>query len=1687
MNPLDFLINSAKKIVDTGKSAVSSMFSFKPLESFKPEPKVMDFSRGEGLSGTQKMKALEPILPAFGGQTTAIKLPFSNKIITKQGAAGPETFINEAVRSVVETPERWVQTVADFKNTVQGKELSQKGVLSSGRVQTGLADAKDLYKQAISNGMNQTQALVGATLYGVGATLVDLTSATDILTKGVLKATKFDPVLDRSLTRLNLNRNNFSMENLTRNAQNSMRNAMKSRNVQAMYDIVDDTANILGSLQKGGVPNLSKPTQILQDLSKQVQGFGTYSPYNMIGSEIPLPGYRATPGQAPAFGLSTRKVEPVGFGSSGKDVLARSEQKVVLPQEKPPALSQSISQAKASGQSFDEWVKGQGGIKSIEKFKTADELTSSIIKEPLEAGIDRKNLTSAYKIGDTNSYILAKKTGKTVDERVSIVDNSGKEISSSINKVPEIEYRIAQFDENIDSNLYNAYLRAKTGYTKLDDVQKKLVDDFKTRSQLKAEWDKATAETPVTKPIPKQEITQPIKEVSPIVSLTKNITKENTKSTIQKAKDYWKSIPNKQGGFVRPFGGLSQVDRLIAEGKIRVVSRDGRDVYQYKKAGEWVNARDEDSAIKQVTPQEKAPKKTVEYPPEIENAKMALEVRKEALENSRFANADLRFMTDKEGRIRELGDTKGKLSNKIENMMREADVEDAREYTEGVENYKKQQADIKLAEQAVKDMEKNYIAERNRAVVAQKQLDKEILDNAKKAKEAETQARKAEKMKLVEEGIANAKAQEAAKQIALTNIKTAKETPIVNLTRWQKIVSQPLNPLRFVDTKTKEIFETWHKRNLASRVRANKEAQLFADIPKKEGMDTILKYQAGEPTPYSAKIKEIFDSLYQEGKKSLPDLPYRQNYLPQVWKGSPQEIRTKIEQYLREKGMTQEQITAYENGEKLSDEVVKVLKVNPFFDERRVFQTYAEGMQYGLEPKYTHPAELVGTYVEEIDRVITNKGLVDKLIKEGKILPFEDAPMTWDMLNLPFHQKGYMAPPNTAKLINGLFGKEGGELWGYTAGASKTMQQIKLSAGLPYTTVNFFALSQLNKELHTGNYKAISAFFRANFDGKTVKWMNENRGTIYQMARQGIDLRNTADSWGNLHTSLKDADGLIGKGKHIFDEVFEKKTFQAFMPMMQIQLFKDVYNGGLKKGLTPLQAEELAGRTISNNFGLTGFLGRSQKTSNVLSTFFFAPIFRESIIRTLANTGKTGIDLVTSIGGYRTPRKPSMSRNRRLLAGMITSYFAYNMLNKALNDGDDLWDNPPNRQFALRIPLDNGDVIYIEWMFGFTALPRALFHGTYNLLTGDFEGAGQKYGTMFSMPIKMVSEVASNRDYWGNPIYLDTDTGPIKAAKLARHASVSVNHPFIEETIKTLYEDKPAYQSILTALEMPMKFSSEERENMSQLYREREKMSKETANKNRKLDKLYQKETDLLLDGTDEEIDEFYMNLTDEEDKDLKEYVKKQESLNKKAETNQLKANMLKVYDKMDKMIRDKDDAGVDKLLMNLTDEEDKMLRKIEAEKKNEKTTTQFLTDYIKAYTTDPANALRASFTKEVLGKVEGNLVELQRFYGLDYWEAGGSQEKKKELMTKMGLDWNTEQGNYKLEHITPVKAGGSSADSNLLPVTNAEHDSYTPVDIAVIEAVKLRKITRREATKIMTTFKIDKTLKAEDIPKLLE
>lgn len=88
-------------------------------------------------------------------------------------------------------------------------------------------------------------------------------------------------------------------------------------------------------------------------------------------------------------------------------------------------------------------------------------------------------------------------------------------------------------------------------------------------------------------------------------------------------------------------GKPSEVDKLIADGKIRVKYQDGRDVYQVKKGSEWATVRDESSAIKKVTEPKKfappKPKQEIVLPQELENkiAEMEqwIEVQRDAVKN----------------------------------------------------------------------------------------------------------------------------------------------------------------------------------------------------------------------------------------------------------------------------------------------------------------------------------------------------------------------------------------------------------------------------------------------------------------------------------------------------------------------------------------------------------------------------------------------------------------------------------------------------------------------------------------------------------------------------------------------------------------------------------------------------------------------------------------------------------------------------------------------------------------------------------------------------------------------------------------------------------------------------------------------------------------------------------------------
>jgi len=151
-----------------------------------------------------------------------------------------------------------------------------------------------------------------------------------------------------------------------------------------------------------------------------------------------------------------------------------------------------------------------------------------------------------------------------------------------------------------------------------------------------------------------------------------------------------------------------------------------------------------------------------------------------------------------------------------------------------------------------------------------------------------------------------------------------------------------------------------------------------------------------------------------------------------------------------------------------------------------------------------------------------------------------------------------------------------------------------------------------------------------------------------------------------------------------------------------------------------------------------------------------------------------------------------------------------------------------------------------------------------------------------------------------------------------------------------------------------------------------------------------------------------------------------------------------------------------------------------------ERSAVQLVSTYAKALGTDPVNAFKALVTSEKLGKVEGKLVQLQRFRGIPYTDKGGSEEYMKRQLALMDIPWS-KRDQYNLEHIIPVSAGGDNSAKNLQIISRALHNSYTKWDTSAGNAVKAGRMTRKEIENIARMLKVERSITLEDALRMIK
>lgn len=773
------------------------------------------------------------------------------------------------------------------------------------------------------------------------------------------------------------------------------------------------------------------------------------------------------------------------------------------------------------------------------------------------------------------------------------------------------------------------------------------------------------------------------------------------------------------------------------------------------------------------------------------------------------------------------------------------------------------------------------------------------------------------------------KDRQAASEAKRTAIETSQKELPYRLSFKDKILGN-LKPISHLPQEIKDIATRWQRGQLEAVEKANKE---YNDLPgavtkiAKDGAVTLIKkspLDKSVPTDQAVRdytaiqhgaytpLRNVFDRLYEYAEKAGLDVPYRKNYLPQVYREPLGEVKSSLVQYMLDQGVDRDDAEGYVQGVMaLPTDVALRLKINPSFVESKAFPTYGVAAKYGLTPKFTNPADLVANYRFELEKTINNKSFVNTLIDKAKLLPGGLSPDHWEHVTTNFVKGDLYAPPELARMLNGLYQDQAEMgIWDtavhYLGLVSRKAQEITLSGAIPYTNIHFFSVGQLIKEMTAGNFKAIEPFIRSNSVEATEAYFKENQLYTYMMARQGIDISGRMGSIRQIFSRLSRDPTWYNKIGIEFEKAFLDKSFGTFLPSLYTQVFKDTYDGAIGRGMDANAAEKFAGDVTRTNFGLLGTEARANATKDSLSTIFFAPQFRESVFGTLSNAFKS---ISTEI------KNPAFYRSRRLVGGMAFTFGMYNVFNKMMN-GQYMWQNPNGHEFELRIPLPDGNNMYIPWMPSFLALPRAGATAAISVVKGDVGTAEQQTANLFSLPLQVAIQVLANKDYFGSAIYKPTDTGVQVAEKIAAYVGLQINHPYVRAVADMIMKKQPLYQTLSEAATLPLKFQTDTSISQGAFYDALDASATKNAQSQGDTAGIYNQVQSLIASGDKAGAQKIVDGLTDAQYKQYTDYKTAQKSKT----TVQTEAQQFATYQQVQSLLKTGDKAGAQKIVDGMTD-----------------------------------------------------------------------------------------------------------------------------------------------------------------------
>lgn len=485
--------------------------------------------------------------------------------------------------------------------------------------------------------------------------------------------------------------------------------------------------------------------------------------------------------------------------------------------------------------------------------------------------------------------------------------------------------------------------------------------------------------------------------------------------------------------------------------------------------------------------------------------------------------------------------------------------------------------------------------------------------------------------------------------------------------------------------------------------------------------------------------------------------------------------------------------------------------------------------------KTTDPAEALKSYYANLERAAAGRKFTQQLEQQGLVVRSTGEPVRGMR---PIIAEGlqnsdgsiYYAKKEVADKLNSMFGSQEAtnaveKILEKGEGLNSFWQSVVLSGGVPNTPINAFGFMQVMKEgmaLHP--IKAAKAVYGGFSKDFAQKYFEKNTDMMTLMAKEGIATRYSLSQGAKKGIGrIKDTYAKDGTGKAVtqaWNELTNDSTFSRFMPMLEVEHFKNIYKHGIKKGLRPEQAAKIAGNSTKNFYGISDIYTtktRNKIVNDATGTFLFAPRFRESML----NFWGKNLQVLNPKGVFKNARSPEYRDNMKFLAAAAVTAAAYDLLNKELT-GNHLWDNPDGKKDKLLIPggaLTNGKTLGIPFLPSIATVPRNAAMFGYNTLTGNFGEAGKNAGAFLSMPLKTMNELFTNENYFGQPIVDKEASAPTRIAQGGSYIAQSTMQPWVRESLNAAGQKLPegakdalgikkksAFEASMNALEAPVRF-----------------------------------------------------------------------------------------------------------------------------------------------------------------------------------------------------------------------------------------------------------------------------------------